>query len=157
MIDPIITEPVSLAATRMMQGASESVDLMAPWIVDDIRPLLAFLVPWFGLIGIIWAGEKRPNLRETFTFIAAVIQATVVVSMVPVVLSGAIIECHIWQVFTNVLLLRVDGPGLLFACVASVLWIATTLYAIGYMRGLHEHAQTRFYSYFALSLSATMG
>ena len=158
MIDPIITEPVSLAATRMMQGASESVDLMAPWIVDDIRPLLAFLVPWFGLIGIIWAGEKRPNLRETFTFIAAVIQATVVVSMVPMVLSGAIIECHIWQVFTNVpLLLRVDGPGLLFACVASVLWIATTLYAIGYMRGLHEHAQTRFYSYFALSLSATMG
>ena len=158
MIDPIITEPVSLAATRMMQGASESVDLIAPWIVDDIRPLLAFLVPWFGLIGIIWAGEKRPNLRETFTFIAAVIQATVVVSMVPMVLSGAIIECHIWQVFTNVpLLLRVDGPGLLFACVASVLWIATTLYAIGYMRGLHEHAQTRFYSYFALSLSATMG
>ena len=158
MIDPIITEPVSLAATRMMQGASESVDLMAPWIIDDIRPLLAFLVPWFGLIGIIWAGEKRPNLRETFTFIAAVIQATVVVSMVPMVLSGAIIECHIWQVFTNVpLLLRVDGPGLLFACVASVLWIATTLYAIGYMRGLHEHAQTRFYSYFALSLSATMG
>ena len=158
MIDPVITEPLSLAATRMMQGASESVDLIAPWIVDDIRPLLAFLVPWFGLIGIIWAGEKRPNLRETFTFIAAVIQATVVVSMVPVVLSGAIIECHIWQVFTNVpLLLRVDGPGLLFACVASVLWIATTLYAIGYMRGLHEHAQTRFYSYFALSLSATMG
>ena len=158
MIDPVITEPLSLAATRMMQGASESVDLMAPWIVDDIRPLLAFLVPWFGLIGIIWAGEKRPNLRETFTFIAAVIQATVVVSMVPMVLSGAIIECHIWQVFTNVpLLLRVDGPGLLFACVASVLWIATTLYAIGYMRGLHEHAQTRFYSYFALSLSATMG
>ena len=158
MIDPIITEPVSLAATRMMQGASESFDLMAPWIIDDIRPLLAFLVPWFGLIGIIWAGEKRPNLRETFTFIAAVIQATVVVSMVPMVLSGAIIECHIWQVFTNVpLLLRVDGPGLLFACVASVLWIATTLYAIGYMRGLHEHAQTRFYSYFALSLSATMG
>ena len=81
-----------------------------------------------------------------------------VVSMVPMVLSGAIIECHVWQVFTNVpLLLRVDGPGLLFACVASVLWIATTLYAIGYMRGLHEHAQTRFYSYFALSLSATMG
>ena len=55
------------------------------------------------------------------------------------------------------MLLRVDGPGLLFAIVASTLWIATTLYSIGYMRGLHEHAQTRFYSFFALSLSATMG
>ena len=64
MIDPIITEPVSLAATRMMQGASESVDLMAPWIVDDIRPLLAFLVPWFGLIGIIWAGERKTKFGK---------------------------------------------------------------------------------------------
>ena len=110
------------------------------------------------MIGIILAGEKRANLRELFTFVAAGIQASVVLSMVPLVLGGAIIEFQIWQVFTNVpLLLRVDGPGLLFACVASVLWIATSLYAIGYMRGLHEHAQTRFYSYFALSLSATMG
>ena len=135
-----------------------SMDLMAPWIVNDIRPLLAFLVPWVGMIGIIWAGEKRPNLRETFTFIAAIAQATIVCSMIPLVLNGAIIEFQVWQIFTNVpLLLRVDGAGLLFACVASILWIATSLYAIGYMRGLHEHAQTRFYSYFALSLSATMG
>jgi multicomponent Na+:H+ antiporter subunit D len=60
--------------------------------------------------------------------------------------------------FTHVpLLLRVDGFGLPFACVASLLWIATSVYAIGYMRGLHEHAQTRFYSFFAISLSATIG
>ncbi|MEC8790813.1 MAG: monovalent cation/H+ antiporter subunit D family protein [Verrucomicrobiota bacterium] len=140
------------------QGLASSVDLIVPWIVEDVRPLIAFLAPWLGMIGIILAGEKRANLRELFTFVAAGIQASVVLSMVPLVLGGAIIEFQIWQVFTNVpLLLRVDGPGLLFACVASVLWIATSLYAIGYMRGLHEHAQTRFYSYFALSLSATMG
>ncbi len=142
----------------LAQGLAPSVDLIAPWIVEDVRPLIAFLAPWLGMIGIILAGEKRANLRELFTFVAAGIQASVVLSMVPLVLGGAIIEFQIWQVFTNVpLLLRVDGPGLLFACVASVLWIATSLYAIGYMRGLHEHAQTRFYSYFALSLSATMG
>ena len=129
-----------------------------PVIIEDIRPLVALLAPWAGLLGIIWAGEKRPNLREMFTFIAASVQAAVVVSLVPVVLSGAIIEFHIWQIFSYVpMLLRVDGPGLLFACVASILWIATTLYAVGYMRGLHEHAQTRFYAFFALSLSATMG
>ena len=140
------------------QGLAPSVYLIAPWIVEDVRPLIAFLAPWLGMIGIILAGEKRANLRELFTFVAAGIQASVVLSMVPLVLGGAIIEFQIWRVFTNVpLLLRVDGPGLLFACVASVLWIATSLYAIGYMRGLHEHAQTRFYSYFALSLSATMG
>ncbi len=67
MSDPAIMEPVV-----------HSVDLITPWIVDDIRPLVAFLAPWIGMIGIMWAGEKRPNLRETFTFIAAIVQATVV-------------------------------------------------------------------------------
>lgn len=126
--------------------------------IYDLRPLLAFLAPLVGLIGIALAGEKRANLRELFTFLAAITQASLVLSMLPMVLSGAVIEFQIWQVFTNVpLLFRVDGPGLLFACVASILWIATTLYSVGYMRGLKEHAQTRFYSFFALSLSATIG
>ena len=85
-----------------------------PVIVDDIRPLIALLVPWVGMVGIIWAGEKRPNLRELFTFIAASVQAAVVLSLVPVILGGAIIEFHIWQIFSYVpMLLRVDGPGLL--------------------------------------------
>ena len=126
--------------------------------IYDLRPLLAFLAPLVGLIGIALAGEKRANLRELFTFLAAITQASLVLSMLPLVLGGAVIEFQVWQIFTNVpLLFRVDGPGLLFACVASILWIATTLYSVGYMRGLHEHAQTRFYSFFALSLSATMG
>jgi len=129
-----------------------------PVIIEDVRPFLSFVIPLIGVLGIVWAGEIRKNLRETCTFIAAFAQAAVVLSMIPDVLGGAIFEYHVWQVFTNVpLLLRVDGPGLLFASVASVLWIATTVYAIGYMRGLHEHAQTRFYSFFAISLSATMG
>ena len=129
-----------------------------PLIIEDARPFLSFVIPLIGVLGIVWAGERHKNLRETCTFIAAFAQAAVVLSMIPEVLGGVIFEYQIWQVFTNVpLLLRVDGPGLLFASVASVLWIATTLYAIGYMRGLYEHAQTRFYSFFAISLSATMG
>ena len=103
-------------------------------VVEDIRPLIALIAPWVGMIGIIWAGEKRPNLRELFTFVAASVQAAVVLSLVPIILSGAVVEFHIWQIFSYVpMLLRVDGPGLLFACVASLLWIATTLYAVGYM------------------------
>lgn len=132
--------------------------MSSPIIVEDVRPLIALVAPWFGLIGIMLAGEKRANLRELITFAAASVQAAVVLSMLPIILGGSIIEFHIWQIFSYVpMLLRVDGPGLLFALVASILWIATTLYSIGYMRGLHEHAQTRFYSFFALSLSATMG
>ena len=41
---------------------------------------------------------------------------------------------------------------MLFALVASGLWIVTTLYAIGYMRGHHEENQTRFFACFALAI-----
>jgi multicomponent Na+:H+ antiporter subunit D len=41
--------------------------------------------------------------------------------------------------------------------VSSSLWIITSAYSIGYMRGLHEHSQTRYFCFFALALSATIG
>ena len=85
-----------MSAPNLADSIAPTVDLIAPWVIEDIRPLIAFLAPILGMIGIIWAGEKRPNLRETFTFIAAVTQATMVLSMVPMVLNGAIIECHLW-------------------------------------------------------------
>jgi NADH-quinone oxidoreductase subunit L/multicomponent Na+:H+ antiporter subunit D len=53
--------------------------------------------------------------------------------------------------------LRADSAGLLFALLASTLWIATSLYSIGYMRGLAEHDQTRYFAAFAASIAATMG
>ena len=35
--------------------------MSAPIIVED-SPLIALIAPWFGLIGIMLAGEKRANL-----------------------------------------------------------------------------------------------
>ena len=46
---------------------------------------------------------------------------------------------------------------MLFALVASFLWILTSVYAFGYMRAHGEANQTRFYSYFAVALASTMG
>ncbi len=46
---------------------------------------------------------------------------------------------------------------MLFAALASGLWIINSLYSIGYMRGNREQHQTRFYVMFAVSLAATMG
>ena len=52
---------------------------------------------------------------------------------------------------------HVEPLGLLFALVASFLWIVTTLYAVGYMRGHHEENQTRFFFFFALSIAGALG
>jgi multicomponent Na+:H+ antiporter subunit D len=52
---------------------------------------------------------------------------------------------------------RAEPLGMLFAALASSLWIVNSIYSIGYMRGNNESNQTRFYTCFALALAATMG
>ena len=55
------------------------------------------------------------------------------------------------------LFFKVDAFGMLFGFVASSLWIITSIYSMGYMRPLKEHAQARYFMCFALAISATMG
>lgn len=52
---------------------------------------------------------------------------------------------------------HIEPLGLIFALLASGLWIFTTIYSMGYMRGNNEKHQTRFYFYFALSIASTIG
>jgi multicomponent Na+:H+ antiporter subunit D len=52
---------------------------------------------------------------------------------------------------------EVEALGMLFALVASVLWLVTSIYAIGYMRKHHEKNQTRFYAMFAIAIGSTLG
>jgi multicomponent Na+:H+ antiporter subunit D len=52
---------------------------------------------------------------------------------------------------------NIDKIGILFALMASFLWILTTIYSIGYLRNHHEKNQTSFYIFFALSITSTLG
>ena len=51
---------------------------------------------------------------------------------------------------------QIEPLGMLFALIASGLWILTTIYAIGYMRGHHEINQTRFFTCFAIAIFAAV-
>jgi multicomponent Na+:H+ antiporter subunit D len=125
--------------------------------ITSINPLLAVLVSATGALLII-AFKNRPNLRETCSVAAGVVKLSLVVSMIPAVLRGATIECKVFKLLPGIdIAFRVDSLGLLFALGASLLWIVTTFYSIGYMRSLEEHAQTRYYACFAVALSCTMG
>ena len=46
---------------------------------------------------------------------------------------------------------------MVFACVASTLWILTSIYSIGYMRGHGEQNQTGYFAAFAMCLCAATG
>jgi len=52
---------------------------------------------------------------------------------------------------------QAEPLGAVFAILASGLWIVTTVYAIGYMRGHHEKNQARFFACFGLAIFAAMG
>ncbi|RJP81981.1 MAG: monovalent cation/H+ antiporter subunit D family protein [Desulfobacteraceae bacterium] len=125
-------------------------------IIYSSKPLLAVMTSVF-VIPILLSC-RNSNIRETWTFIAGFIKLLIIVSMLPVVLAGKQPAITIYEVLPGLALqFRVDAFGLLFAIVASFLWIITSAYSIGYMRGLKEHSQTRYFCFFALSLSATIG
>jgi multicomponent Na+:H+ antiporter subunit D len=124
--------------------------------IISIKPLLAVLASL--LVVPILVSSRAPNVREAWTFMAAAAKFLIVASMVPTILKGAEIVYTMAEVIPGVAIkFRVDALGILFALVSSSLWIATSAYSIGYMRGLKEHSQTRYFCYFAFALSATIG
>ncbi len=124
--------------------------------IISIKPLLAVLASL--LVVPILISSRSANVREAWTFLAASIKLLIVASMLPLVLNGTTIVYTVAQILPGVpLQFKVDQFGILFALVSSSLWIVTSAYSIGYMRGLDEHSQTRYFSFFALALSATIG
>src|SRR5215831_13807371 len=127
-------------------------------VMFSIIPPLAVLVPAIAAGLIACTGARRANLRECWSVAAGVAMVALVASMVPDVLKGRTPECVLSRILPGIeVAFRVDAFGLLFAGGASTLWVLTSFYSIGYMRSLKEHAQTRYFSCFALALSATLG
>ncbi|MBW6521484.1 MAG: monovalent cation/H+ antiporter subunit D family protein [Desulfoarculaceae bacterium] len=123
----------------------------------EATPLLAVMASLVAVPLIALSGN-RPNLREFWTFLAGGVKLFLVLSMASWILAGHTHTYELWQILPGIsLTFVVDGFGMLFALVASSLWILTSIYSIGYMRALDEHAQTRYFCFFAVSLSATLG
>jgi len=119
--------------------------------------LAALVLPVAGAAGILLA-RRRPNLREAVTLSCAAVLFGCVLQLLPVVLAGERPAVTLFQLLPGInFAFRVEPLGMLFALVASGLWIVNSLYSIGYMRAIQEHAQTRFYACFALALACTMG
>ena len=125
--------------------------------MSDWMLFLIVLTPFIGA-GLIVVTGNRPNLRETISVATGLLLLAEVASLVPDVLAGETPGLLLAIPVPGVpLALQVEPLGLLFALIASSLWIVTTIYAIGYMRGHHEIHQTRFYAFFAIAIGATMG
>ncbi len=123
---------------------------------ETVLPLI-LAVPLAGSL-LIWLTGSRPNLREAVTLVTATALFGLVLTILPHVIAGARPSVTLVEIFPGLsLTFTVEPLGASFAAIASFLWIVTSLYSIGYMRGHNEDYQTRFYAFFAVALASTMG
>ncbi len=120
------------------------------------KVLALLIIPIVGAT-FIYVFKNNDNQREGVSFITAFLLFGVVLNLFNSTnISGEIV--NLIQIFPGVSIsFFYDRLSIVFAFVASSLWIITTLYSIGYMRGLKELNQTRFFICFAIAISATMG
>ncbi|EMI55271.1 proton-conducting transporter transmembrane domain-containing protein [Rhodopirellula sallentina] len=108
-------------------------------------------------VGLIVLFGKSPDLRDGASGTVAGLLLIVVASLSIGVFSGKRPEWHLGEMLPGFeIAFRVEPLGMLFALVASGLWILTTAYAVGYMRGHHEIHQTRFFACFAIAIFAAL-
>ncbi len=119
--------------------------------------LLALAVPLVGAVLIMLSGD-RPNLREFITLTTAVLLFAIVASLVSGVFHGGRPEVSLIEILPGLdIRFEIEPLGMMFACIASGLWILNSVYSIGYMRAKKEHKQTRFYACFAIAIFGALG
>ena len=119
--------------------------------------LLAIALP-LAAVPFIALARNLPNLRESVSLAASVATAAAAWSLLPETLAGERGAVEVFRFLPGLSVrFEVEPLGAMFAALASLLWIVSTVYSIGYMRGNAERHQTRYYIYFAVAIGATMG
>jgi len=120
--------------------------------------LITIILPFAAALWIMFFSD-RPNLRDAGSIIGAILTFLSVLLMIaPKIIAGGHYSFKLFELLPGInVSFYIDGLGLLFAGTASFLWIFAAFYCIGYMRGLSEHAQTRFYFCYATAVAGAMG
>jgi multicomponent Na+:H+ antiporter subunit D len=125
-------------------------------MTGELAIALALVLPLLCAL-VVGRLDTSPNVREAASLVTGGLLFGTVLQLLPMVQAGARPRLEVLEVLPGLsFAFEVEPLGMLFAMVASGLWIVTTAYAVGYMRGHHEVNQTRFFKYFAVAISATM-
>lgn len=120
-------------------------------MAESTRIVACILLPI--LAGII--AYASPRLRATVLITTTLVVAGFVISLYTPSFSGHTTHT-LFQVATGLrIVVQLDPLTWLFAFISSILWIPASIYALAYMG---EDARAgRFFSFFLISLSATLG
>jgi len=118
---------------------------------------LSIILPILATLGIVATG-RHPNLREAVTIGTSLLLLYFVINLYQDLQQGVIITADWGELLPGLEIgFSIEPLGMLFALIASFLWLITTVYAIGYMRSHEEQNQTRFYACFAIAIGSVMG
>ena len=103
---------------------------------------------------LIVLARRLPQVRDAILVLGAAVTFGLVIALLPSALDGQVSTTVLGELVPGVeLTLRADPMGMVFAALASVLWVLAGFYAVGYMRGDAAKNQTRFYAFYAACLS----
>jgi multicomponent Na+:H+ antiporter subunit D len=126
-----------------------------------VSPVAALLPLWVlasslvPAIVIFFLPEEWRRRRTALNVSAAVLKLGLTAAMAWLVFQGHQVEVRLPLVAGADLSLRASSLGLLFVTLSALLWLATTIYAVGYLEGAPD--RSRFFGFFSLCVSATMG
>jgi len=123
----------------------------------EMAMLAAIALPFIAVIPVAVAGGY-PNVREGISIGAAILTFLLVVQVYLGLERGEIADVTLFEMMPGLTVrFTIEPLGMIFAGIASFLWIVTTVYAMGYMRGHHEDNQTRFFICFAIAIGSALG
>lgn len=118
-------------------------------------PLAVLMTSFLAAMIIFMLPEARHRLRSSINIAAACLKLVLIILLLQVVMRQDYPEVSLEVLPGLSLILRADALAMLFAGLSSVLWLFTTLYAIGYLE--NSPNRSRFFGYFSLCVASTMG
>ncbi|WP_413895320.1 complex I subunit 5 family protein [Rhodoferax sp.] len=118
-------------------------------------PLLVLAISLATGLAVFFLGERRHRLRSALNLGGATLKLLLVAAM----LWGVSRDHHYetrYELLPGIdFVLRADPLAMLFISLSAVLWLLTTLYAIGYLEGSPQ--RSRFFGFFSLCITAATG
>ncbi len=121
----------------------------------QLMPLVLLATSLLAGMVIFCLPESARRLRTGVNLAAALIKVGMLALLTPLVID---VDLPAWRspLVPGVdLVLRIDTLSLLFAMLSAVLWLVTTVYAIGYLEGRPN--RSRFFGFFSLCVTSTVG
>ncbi|MGD9254249.1 MAG: proton-conducting transporter membrane subunit [Chromatiales bacterium] len=124
-------------------------------ILNDWLPLLIVLSSFIPGLIIFLLREESHSLRTVLNLTGAMLKLLLVGLLIWGVFHAQDIETR-WSLAPGLdLVLHADALSVLFVTLSTLLWLVTTIYAIGYLENTPH--RSRFFGFFSLCVTATVG